>query len=166
MNGVGDVDDKRRGPRPDATKWFLSSDDDGRTCYHGAIRRTCDLALDEFAAEATPYSGATPGGVDDVLARFETLSHEGDNMAAAFNRAELILRDSVGVSDPTCIAYLQYPPAILALAAEALLTVTNQSINSWDQNPATTQLERRFVRKLCDPFSYEGGDGVFTSGGT
>ncbi|ELZ95615.1 pyridoxal phosphate-dependent decarboxylase family protein [Haloferax volcanii] len=168
MNGVGDVDGagERRDPRPDAAKWFLSGDDDDRARYRDAMRRACDLVLDEFAAEATPYSGATPEEVDDALARFEMLPHEGDGVAAALDRTEPILRNSVGVSDPTCIAHLQCPPTIPALAAEALLTATNQSMDSWDQSPAATQLERRFVSELCDLFGYEDGDGVFTSGGT
>jgi L-2,4-diaminobutyrate decarboxylase len=53
------------------------------------------------------------------------------------------------------------------LAAEAMLTAANQSLDSFDQAPAATVLEERLVDALCDLFDLpDGADGVFTSGGT
>lgn len=93
------------------------------------------------------------------------LPHEGDGVATALGRTELILRNLVGTSDPACTTHLQYPPTISTLAVGALSTATDQSMNSWDRNPAATQPERRFVGGLCDLFDYEGGGDVFASGG-
>jgi L-2,4-diaminobutyrate decarboxylase len=53
------------------------------------------------------------------------------------------------------------------LAAETAISATNQSLDSWDQSPAATHVERRMVERLCDLFGYgPAADGVFTSGGT
>ncbi|WP_254721914.1 pyridoxal phosphate-dependent decarboxylase family protein [Kovacikia minuta] len=71
------------------------------------------------------------------------------------------------VSQPTCIAHLHCPPLIPALAAEVLISATNQSMDSWDQSPAATVLEQQLVNWLCQKFGYPAiADGVFTSGGT
>jgi len=56
---------------------------------------------------------------------------------------------------------------IPALAAEVLISSTNQSLDSWDQSPIATFLEQRLVNWLCQLFGYpKEADGIFTSGGT
>ncbi|MDX5989869.1 MULTISPECIES: pyridoxal phosphate-dependent decarboxylase family protein [Haloferax] len=147
---------------------FLGDDENDREAYQEAIEQACDLVLGEFLDNATPYSGVTPDELADTLAQFEMLPSEGDGLETALDRTGPVLRNSVGVSDPHCIAHLQCPPMVPALAAEVLLTAANQSMDSWDQSPAATHLEEQFVTELCGLFGYDEAesDGVFTSGGT
>ncbi|WP_049915491.1 pyridoxal phosphate-dependent decarboxylase family protein [Haloferax mucosum] len=147
---------------------FLGDDEADRETYRAAIEQACDIVLGEFLENATPYSGAAPEELADTLAEFEMLPAEGDGLEAALDRASPVLRNSVGVSDPHCIAHLQCPPMVPALAAEVLLTAANQSMDSWDQSPAATHLEQQFISELCALFGYDEtkSDGVFTSGGT
>ena len=59
------------------------------------------------------------------------------------------------------------PAAVSSLAAEAVIAATNQSLDSWDQAPAATHLERRIIGWLGELYGLgDRADGVFTSGGT
>lgn len=123
-------------------------------------------AVQAHLAAATPYAGES---YDDLTAAFddvEFVPEEGVGLATAVERARPVMEHAVGVSHPTCIAHLQCPPMVPALAAEVMLTATNQSLDSWDQSPAATVLEEQFVGALCALFGFDRGDGVFTGGAT
>jgi L-2,4-diaminobutyrate decarboxylase len=65
------------------------------------------------------------------------------------------------------VGHLHCPPLIAALAAESLISTTNQSMDSWDQAPAATYLEQRVVDWLAGAVKLGSqADGIFTSGGT
>ncbi|AQL42889.1 aspartate aminotransferase family protein [Halorientalis sp. IM1011] len=139
----------------------------GNATYREALDRAADAVVEQFAAADRPYSGERP---EALAARLEqpVLPESGIGLRAAIDEvASEILPHSVGTSNPRCAAHLQCPPMIPGLAAEALLTATNQSLDSFDQAPAATVLEGRVVDALCDLFGYpDAADGVFTSGGT
>lgn len=89
---------------------------------------------------------------------------------------EAALRDlgrlaALGAADPThprCAAHLHCPPLPVAVAAEVLIAGLNQSLDSWDQAPAATEIERQVVADLARlaGFDPELADGTVTSGGT
>jgi len=71
------------------------------------------------------------------------------------------------VNHPNTVAHLHCPPLIPALAAEAVISALNQSMDSFDQAPAATVLEEHMVRWLCSELGLgDDGGGIFTSGGT
>ncbi|WP_435152399.1 pyridoxal phosphate-dependent decarboxylase family protein [Haladaptatus sp. DFWS20] len=145
---------------------FLGSDE-GTDAYRTAMERTTDAVLDAFVENADPYSGANPESLREEFSEMEIIPDAGEGLEDALESVEPVLRNSVGVSNPQCLAHLHCPPMISGLAAEAMLSATNQSMDSWDQSPAATLLENRMVEELCGLFGYdEDGDGVFTSGGT
>ncbi|WP_128477225.1 pyridoxal phosphate-dependent decarboxylase family protein [Halorussus pelagicus] len=150
-----------------ADELFLGTDA-GNDAYREAVERASEAVVEAFAENATPYSGESSASHADRLSAVECLPDEGQGLDATLNGvADRVLSRSVGVSDPKCVAHLHCPPLVPALAAETALAATNQSLDSWDQSPAATHVERRMVEQLCELFGYgPGGDGVFTSGGT
>ncbi len=143
---------------------FLGSEA-GATAYRDAMERATEAVTD--ATGEGPYAGDAPGELEDRLAGFDPLPEEGRGLRAAIEEVgERVLSRSVDPSDPRCVAHLQCPPLIPGLAAEAMATALNQSLDSWDQSPAATMLEERMIDELCGLFGYRGGDGVFTGGGT
>lgn len=140
----------------------------GAAAYRAAMEQTQQAVLDAYVQRATPYSGASHEELAAQFEEMECLPEEGQGLTATIETvAETVLRHSVGVSDPACVAHLQCPPMIPALAAEAMIAATNQSLDSWDQSPAATELETRLIDTLTGVFGYEdNSDGVFTSGGT
>ncbi len=149
-----------------AEELFLGSEA-GNTAYRKAMQRATEAVLDSFAANEDPYSGRSP---ETLTERFEepVIPENGIGLDAAIDEvADDVLRHSVVTSNPRCAAHLQCPPMIPGLAAEAMLTATNQSLDSFDQAPAATVLEQQVVDALCELFGLpDGADGVFTSGGT
>lgn len=152
---------------------FLGGESQTRGAESGAAYRTAmeqaqQAVLDAYVRRATPYSGASHEELAAQFEAIECLPEEGQGLTATIETvAETVLQHSVGVSDPACVAHLQCPPMIPALAAEAMISATNQSLDSWDQSPAATELETRLIDALADVFGYgDDSDGVFTSGGT
>lgn len=78
---------------------------------------------------------------------------------------------ALGAADPAhphCAAHLHCPPLAVAVAADTVASVLNQSMDSWDQAPAATALETEVVAELAGLLGYDGSGagGVVTSGGT
>ncbi|MFC4552579.1 MULTISPECIES: pyridoxal phosphate-dependent decarboxylase family protein [Halorussus] len=140
----------------------------GTDAYRRALERAGETVAAAVADRDGPYSGADPATLAERFAETEVLPEEGEGLDAILaDVGESVLSNSVGVSDPRCVAHLHCPPTVPGIAAEALIAATNQSLDSWDQSPAATHVERRLVDLLCDLFGYgPEGDGVFTSGGT
>lgn len=145
---------------------FLGSEA-GDTAYREAMQRATEAVIDSFAASENPYSGRSPAALGDEFEE-PVIPENGTGLNTAIDEvANRVLRHSIVTSNPRCAAHLQCPPMIPGLAAEAMLTATNQSLDSFDQAPAATVLEQRVVDALCALFGFpDGADGVFTSGGT
>lgn len=149
-----------------ADELFLDSEA-GTAAYREAMQRATDAVVDSFATAEKPYSGRSPEALSEQFAD-PILPETGAGLGTAIDEvATKVLAHSVGTSNPQCAAHLQCPPMIPGLAAEAMLTATNQSLDSFDQAPAATVLEREVVDALCGLFDLpDAADGVFTSGGT
>lgn len=147
---------------------FLGNSSESLTAYSTAIEAAAEVLIKWFASQSQSYSGASPR---ELAAEFTNIDICPEIVAELpkilFQVGESILQHSVIVSHPACIAHLHCPPLIPALAAELLISATNQSMDSWDQSPAATLLEQRMVDWLCGLFGYDAtADGIFTSGGT
>lgn len=150
-----------------ADRLFLGSDA-GNDAYADAMEAACDAVLDVIGGAHGPYSGASYDRLHDRLADTTALPAEGrplDDVLAAVR--EDVLANAVHPSDETCVAHLQCPPMVPALAAEALLTASNQSLDSFDQAPAATVVEERLIADLTALYELgAAADGVVTGGGT
>lgn len=148
--------------------YFLSDSAVSIVAYKEAID-TAKNAISQLCEQSTqPFSGINS---DQLIAAIENLDpcpESGILLRNSLNTInDIILNNSVLVHHPLCIAHLHCPPLIPALAAEVLISATNQSMDSWDQSPAATLLEEHLIKWLCQVFGYgKSGDGVFTSGGT
>ncbi|MGW5364923.1 pyridoxal phosphate-dependent decarboxylase family protein [Actinopolymorpha pittospori] len=115
------------------------------------------------------------GGPSEVAATVrrrlgrDPLPHQGIGARTAL--AELTRTLTAGAADPAhpfCAAHLHCPPLAVGVAADLAAAVLNQSLDSWDQAPAATELEHQVVRGLAQLVGYraERAGGVVTSGGT
>ena len=148
--------------------YFLTDSPQSIAAYREAMVTAQEAIIEAFANRTKPYSGVNPQDLVKILATIEPCP-EFDNQLPEIIKSisENILKNSAIVSHPTCIAHLHCPPLLSSLAAEVLISASNQSMDSWDQSPAATLLEQQVIDWLCKIFGYDaGGDGVFTSGGT
>ena len=151
---------------PNLIDHFLTNSTASLTAYREAIATAQEVLIKYFATQTQPYSGATPEQLVAALA--SSICSDGQDLKHILRHVgENILNNSVIVSHPSCLAHLHCPPLIPALAAEVLISASNQSMDSWDQSPAATVLEQQVVNWLCNLFGYDAAaDGIFTSGGT
>lgn len=147
---------------------FLTNSTTSLAAYQEAIATAQEVLIQYFATQTQPYSGTTPKQLVAAITGSQICLETGQELRRILsNIGEIILNNSVVVSHPKCLAHLHCPPLIPALAAEVLISASNQSMDSWDQSPAATILEQHLVNWLCNLFGYDAAaDGIFTSGGT
>jgi L-2,4-diaminobutyrate decarboxylase len=147
---------------------FLSASPAGQAAFRHALSLTADALVGSYADLDRCYAGGSPQQIAAEVAAIDVCPEIGIGMDRTIaNVADLVLRQSVLVADPTCLGHLHCPPLIPAIAAEVLISATNQSMDSWDQAPAATYLEQHVVDWMGRLFDLgEDADGIFTSGGT
>jgi L-2,4-diaminobutyrate decarboxylase len=120
------------------------------------------------AARQGPYSGASPDRLERLAAAVEVLPEEGRELSTVLAElGGLAIAHAVDPAHPHCAAHLHCAPLVAAVAADALVSALNPSLDSWDQAPIAGHLEQRVVGELARLAGLPGGaDGVFTSGGT
>ena len=89
------------------------------------------------------------------------------------------LPSCVSTANANCLAHLHPPTLVVGQIAEMVIAATNQSMDSWNQSPAATYIEKDLIHWLCqrchlndisdelfDEQTDRNAGGVFTSGGT
>lgn len=139
----------------------------GNEAYAAAMDRCREAVLSTIADADDPYAGTSYATLRDRLDH-ETMPATGQDLAEVIaDVTRNVLAESVYPSDEACVAHLHCPPMIPGLAAEAVLSALNQSLDSFDQSPAATVLEERLVDDLTSMFDLgDYADGVLTAGGT
>lgn len=132
------------------------------------MERAQAVILECFAPLERSYSGTAPADLARRFAAVDPCPEEGESLESVLRWVgENVLADSIAVSHPMTMAHLHSAPLVPALAAEALISASNASMDSWDQAPAASHFEQRMVDWLCSRFGLGGrADGIFTSGGT
>jgi L-2,4-diaminobutyrate decarboxylase len=143
---------------------FFSPGVEGQWAYRNAIARAAHVLADSIPR--TPYSGRGPEELTELVGD-SPCGPEGRDLAAVLKELRGVVENSVALWHPFTAAHLHCPPLIPALAAEVVLTGLNQSMDSFDQAPAATVVERQLLRWLCDEAGLPPeADGTMTPGGT
>jgi L-2,4-diaminobutyrate decarboxylase len=147
---------------------FLTHSQSSMAAYQTTIAAAYQALAAGLREPVRAYSGLDPAQIAAALADVDLCPEVGRDLAQVLTQVgDAIVRNSVNVSHPTCIAHLHCPPLTAALAAEMVISATNQSMDSWDQSPAATLVEQQVMNWLCQLFGYNAlADGTFTSGGT
>jgi L-2,4-diaminobutyrate decarboxylase len=151
-------------------RYFLNEDKESIALYQQMMQQAQLALINQFSVSQKPYSGISHEALKTLLSKTfrEVIPDDPVHMNQLMkNVGDVILNHSIVVTNPSCIAHLHCPPLSAALAAEALISGTNQSMDSWDQSSAATVLEQRIIQWLTQMFlQTDQSDGVFTSGGT
>ena len=141
------------------------------------LRALVAVALDAMAGATRTRSGPVPAGgppavaaaVATALADGGLLPEDGVGEVAALDElTRLVTAGSVDPAHPWCAAHLHGPTFAVAAAADLVGSVLNPSMDSWDQAPAASELERELtatLARLCYP-GQDAPDAIMTSGGT
>jgi L-2,4-diaminobutyrate decarboxylase len=134
------------------------------------VRELVTVALDAMAAAApagpVPRGGpaAVAAAVDSVTGA-DLLPEVGIGAAPALDElSRLLVAGSVDPTHPWCAAHLHGPPLAVAAVADLVASILNPSMDSWDQAPAASELERALTAVLARLAGH--ADALITSGGT
>lgn len=121
------------------------------------------------------FSGPLPiGPAEEVLRAAEAMlgpdeiPTEGIGADAALERlARVLTKYGIDLSHPRAAAHLQPPPLSVAVAADALASLSNASLDTYDSGPSAIAIERWLIRALARMVQLgpEAG-GVLTPGGS
>ncbi|MEU5889969.1 aminotransferase class V-fold PLP-dependent enzyme [Streptomyces sp. NPDC047461] len=120
-----------------------------------ALRPLLTTVLDALGDGTRERGGPLPaGGPETVAARMrdalgDVLPDEGDPEALR-HLVRALAEGSADPADPLCAAHLHCPPLAVAAAADLAASVLNPSLDSWDQAPAASELERLLTRVLAN----------------
>ncbi|OKJ29569.1 hypothetical protein AMK24_29985 [Streptomyces sp. CB02366] len=115
-----------------------------------------------------------PGGPHHLSSIMESelqpiLPDEGTGPREAIaHLTKVLAMGAIDPADPRCAGHLHCPPLAMAAAADIVGSVLNPSMDSWDQAPSSTELERLMARELArlvHPQAVE-ADTLVTTGGS
>lgn len=146
------------------------------------LKLTGDEWRDADQSGGRAYSGASPEALREWITAnvgdpFPEIG-AGDDWLELLTRG--LVRHSIQLRDPATAAHLHCLPLQASVAAEVLIALLNQSMDSFDQSGIATLLERHLIEWLVrecfrassspatsvTAITSRVGDGVFTSGGT
>ncbi|MGX7826690.1 pyridoxal phosphate-dependent decarboxylase family protein [Actinokineospora sp. 24-640] len=134
-----------------------------------AVRELLGPTLDALADGARERGGPVPAGGPAALgALAEVLPEHGVGVGAVAEVARLLAAGSADPADPWCAAHLHCPPLAVAVVADLAASALNPSMDSWDQAPAASALERQVtdaIARLCYPDAPR-PDALVTTGGS
>jgi L-2,4-diaminobutyrate decarboxylase len=152
----------------DAPHWrdaLVAADDHGLEVLDAA-------ALSAVASlkrtSAGPRSDWTPSRIHDLIGSIEICPDEGVELDTVLAQlGDAVWRHGVAPGDPACVAHLHPPTLVAAVVTELSIAATNQSMDSWDQSPAATEVELHLMDWLAKQIGLPPeSSGVMTSGGT
>lgn len=152
----------------DWRSFFIQTGKTGSDVYKRSMNQALEALASTFDNFKTPYSGVTQESLEQTISKFQLGTQTGQPLEEVLDQVmDRIVKNSIIVQHPNCIAHLHCPPLIPALAAELIISSLNQSMDSWDQAAAATYTEIKMVEWLTQLFHFDSlSGGVFTSGGT
>jgi L-2,4-diaminobutyrate decarboxylase len=145
---------------------------DALTAGRGRPEPAADDALtaDRGGPQPAPSTSAEPAPIVDAApSAGGGLPRRGVGAEAALEElSRLLAAGSADPADPACAAHLHCPPLAVSVAADVVASALNPSMDSWDQAPVASELEREFtagIARMCYPRAGT-PDAVVTTGGT
>ena len=147
--------------------YFITSDKDSKKELSSVLNET-SKAIDEVFSDDKAYSGPTPYELRKLICQKSILPQKGLGWDAVFKTLkEKVLPNLLKTSSTDYMPHLHSPALIETIACELIISTFNQSMDSWDQSPAATEIEVDVINYLCKLYGYDKkSDGVFTSGGS
>ena len=125
-------------------------------------------AINSSYSDESAFSGIDPNELRRRIGQIDILPEEGLGFDAALDllRRE-VLPHMLRTWSVDYMPHLHSPALMESIPAELVISTYNNSMDSWDQGPAATEIELATVRLLCSLFGYGAdSDGCFTSGGS
>ncbi|WP_436371259.1 pyridoxal phosphate-dependent decarboxylase family protein [Cytobacillus sp. BC1816] len=148
--------------------YFLSQHAESQNSFQRILSETQNLLSEFYRQQPKVFNGKKAEEIEKEIALLTNSSINGESPSLVLKEImEKVVSNSIHVTHPGSMAHLHCPTLIPAIAAELIIAVLNQSMDSWDQSTAATYLEEKLVKWLAEKLLLaDSADGTFTSGGT
>ena len=132
------------------------------------LRETLESIFRSFS-DGSAFSGIEPLELRGKVNELGFLPEHGRGFEAVLKDTEkVILPNLLRTWSVDYMPHLHSPVLTETICSELIISCFNDSMDSWDQGPAATELEESMVHGLVELFGLPAGtsDGCFTSGGS
>lgn len=114
------------------------------------------------------FSGINPYVLREQIKELGFLPEKGIGFEKTLEKVEkTILPNLLRTWSTKYMPHLHSPALMETISSELLIASFNDSMDSWDQGPAATEIEEAVVKGMIGLYGYpETADGTFTSGGS
>lgn len=147
---------------------LLSESTDVQERFSEMIRETLSSVFRSFS-DGSAFSGIEPQALRDKVNGLGFLPEHGRGFEAVLKDTEdIILPHLLRTWSTNYMPHLHSPVLTETICSELIISCFNDSMDSWDQGPAATELEESMIHGLARLFGLPEGtsDGSFTSGGS
>ena len=146
---------------------ILSSDPKVKETFRKMIADTTDAIIESYD-DNTAYSGKDVYELRKDLEDLGFLPDEGLGFDKTLKTVkEEIMPHLLRTWSTMYMPHLHAPSLTETIASELIIGTFNDSMDSWDQGPAATEIEEDMIHGLVKLFGFgPEADGTFTSGGT
>ena len=146
---------------------LISDDREVQERLSEMLRETLSSIYSSFS-DGSAFSGIDPYELKDEISSLGFLPDEGRGFEEVLRDTErVILPNLLRTWSTRYMPHLHSPVLTETICSELIISCFNDSMDSWDQGPAATELEESMIRGLLDLYGLgPDGDGSFTSGGS
>ncbi len=147
---------------------LLSESPEVRDKLSEMLRETVSAIYRSYSDDSA-FSGIDPYKLREKIGDLGFLPDEGKGFGKVLEETgRVILPHMLRTWSTKYMPHLHSPVLTETICSELIIACFNDSMDSWDQGPAATELEESMVHGLCGLFGYDVGkaDGCFTSGGS
>ncbi|MET3036645.1 aspartate aminotransferase family protein [Chryseobacterium sp. NRRL B-14859] len=135
--------------------------------YQNAMHRAQQSVIAFLEDTYQPFSGISP---KELRKQFESIDLNAPPISyeTLFEEVNsLYTQHAIAFHHPKYVAHLNCPVVIPAVAAEAMISSINSSLDTWDQSAGGTLMEQKLIEWTCREIGFDNSsDGIFTSGGS
>ena len=133
---------------------FLTESESDKKYYSQIMEKTNSAILESFD-NPNAYTGPEPLDLKKIIRMDSILPEKGMGFDGMFSLVkEKILPNMLRPSSTDYMPHLHSPALVESLAAEQIISAYNQSMDSWDQAPAATEIEVDVTRHLCALYGF------------
>lgn len=147
---------------------LLSESSDVRERFSQMIDETLEAIYGSFSDDSA-FSGIDPYELRKKVGDLGFLPEKGRGFEAVLEDVKRdILPHLLRTWSTKYMPHLHSPVLTETICSELIISCFNDSMDSWDQGPAATELEESMVHGLAELYGFpvETSDGCFTSGGS
>ena len=147
--------------------FILSNKSEDKKEFEAMINKTMASFFRTIDDESA-FSGINPYVLRKEINDLGFLPEKGIGFDETMKKVEeTILPNLLRTWSTSYMPHLHSPALLETIASELLIAAFNDSMDSWDQGPAATEVEEAMIHGLLNLYGYkEGADGCFTSGGS